>query len=155
MTTAGAVSPQKYSFRNFLKSFQYKVERDSEVEVRNTLLIVTALIAAVTFQAGINPPGGVWQDTEKGNNTAGTAILSTKTKPAYAAFICSNTFPFYQEIWLAAFTMVISYVSAVIALTPDLPGSRLFLFTFVVPLGLRYLTYEDEKEAEAQAEAVE
>lgn len=29
---------------------------------RNILLVVVTLIAAVTFQAGVNPPGGVWQE---------------------------------------------------------------------------------------------
>ncbi|KAJ6722620.1 hypothetical protein OIU74_007255 [Salix koriyanagi] len=36
-------------------------------DIRNVMLVGAALIATVTFQAGIAPPGGVWQsdDAEK------------------------------------------------------------------------------------------
>jgi hypothetical protein len=50
------------SLRSEIKRFQYKPGKDSASDVRNALLVVATLIAAVTFQAGVNPPGGVWQE---------------------------------------------------------------------------------------------
>ncbi|KAJ6400275.1 hypothetical protein OIU84_015846 [Salix udensis] len=46
---------------SWFKRFQYNERIDKPKDARNVLLIVVALIAAVTFQAGVNPPGGVWQ----------------------------------------------------------------------------------------------
>ena len=54
------------SLRSEIDYFQYKSERgDSPNNVRNALLVVATLIAAVTFQAGINPPDGVWHEITK------------------------------------------------------------------------------------------
>ncbi|KAJ0090472.1 hypothetical protein Patl1_14535 [Pistacia atlantica] len=44
-------------------SIQKKV--DLLKEMNNALMVVASLIATVTFQAGLNPPVGVWQDTRK------------------------------------------------------------------------------------------
>ncbi|XP_048440073.1 uncharacterized protein LOC125477161 [Pyrus x bretschneideri] len=74
------------SASKLLKHFQYNPERDSETDVRNVLLVVAALITAATFTAGLNPPGGVWQETDygKANTTsddhlAGLWLKGTKS----------------------------------------------------------------------------
>ncbi|KAB5527013.1 hypothetical protein DKX38_020860 [Salix brachista] len=110
--------------------FQYDKERDSPSDTRNALLVVATLIAAVTFQAGVNPPGGVWQD--KGAH-AGRAIYASQKNPYYV-FLVSNTlafsasllvitsltyrFPFHFEILVATASMMITYASALFAVTP-------------------------------------
>ncbi|KAJ6424256.1 hypothetical protein OIU84_025108 [Salix udensis] len=80
-------------------------------DARNTLLVVTTLIVAVTFQAALNPPAGVWQDDRydpKQNCTvvpgnlnnctrlaqAGISVLHTRSEIRYGIFIFVNTMAF-------------------------------------------------------------
>jgi hypothetical protein len=70
----------------WFKKFQYDEVRDSPSDARNVLLVVVALIAAVTFQAGVNPPGGVWQEGDR----VGRAIYASQKRASYV-FLISNT----------------------------------------------------------------
>ncbi|XP_034915339.1 uncharacterized protein [Populus alba] len=138
------IAKRSYSW---FRKFQYNPNRDTPSDARNVLLVVVALIAAVTFQAGVNPPGGVWQDNGNGTlvaengtlvagngtHVAGTAIYASQPG-AYYVFVISNTlalsscilvivsltyrFPFHPEIWVATASMMITYASAVFAVTP-------------------------------------
>ncbi|PON99757.1 PGG domain containing protein [Trema orientale] len=138
----------------WFKCFQYDKKQDKPSETRNVLLIVTALITAVTFQAGVNPPGGVWQDND-GGHTAGRAIYATRQTPFYV-FLISNTlalssailviicltyrFPFHFEVWLATISMIITYGSAVFAVTPkESVRFRYILCAAAVPVLIRLL----------------
>ncbi|XP_054797554.1 uncharacterized protein LOC129302675 [Prosopis cineraria] len=44
--------------------FRYNSERDKPSDVRTALLTVAVLIATATYQSGLSPPGGVWQETK-------------------------------------------------------------------------------------------
>uniref|UniRef100_A0A6N2MDA4 PGG domain-containing protein n=1 Tax=Salix viminalis TaxID=40686 RepID=A0A6N2MDA4_SALVM len=101
--------PQENPAKGFNQYFRYKLGRDPPSDARNTLLVVTTLIVAVTFQAAISPPGGVWQDdkyspatctavTSDSNCTiirhAGTSVLYYRDKSRYDAFVYANTLAF-------------------------------------------------------------
>ncbi|KAI6706462.1 hypothetical protein NL676_009424 [Syzygium grande] len=128
--------------------------RNSPAEVRNVLLVVATLIAAVTFQAGVNPPGGVWQDGS-GNHFPGQSIYASQPGPYYVFLVCNTLalassinliisltwgFPFFLEVVVATVSMAITYGSAVFAVTPKAPDQfRWLLFTGFVPFLLRLL----------------
>lgn len=61
---------------------QFKPERDSANDIRNALLVASALIAAATFASGVNPPGGVWQDNAN-NHVAGKSVLASHSKDSF------------------------------------------------------------------------
>ncbi|GMN36142.1 hypothetical protein TIFTF001_042382 [Ficus carica] len=148
--------PEKTTTTNWgwFKSYQYNKQEDTPKDARDVLLIVSALITAVTFQSGVNPPGGVWQDNEDGH-TAGRAIYATHPV-AFYVFLISNTlalssavfviisltysFPFRCEIWIATISMLMTYGSAVFAVTPNESVKfRYILSAAAVPLVLRIL----------------
>ena len=146
--------PEETTKKNWrwFKSYQYKKQKDSASDASNVLLIVAALITAITFQAGVTPPGGMWQENENGH-TAGRAIYATHQEALYV-FLISNTlalssavfvivsltysFPFRCEIWIATISMLTTYGSAVFAVTPDESVKfRYILSAAAVPFMLR------------------
>ncbi|KAF8393857.1 hypothetical protein HHK36_020055 [Tetracentron sinense] len=90
--------------RGWMGKFDRQVMKDYPIEVRNAVLVVAVLTAAATFQTGVNPPGGVWQDNyhpdandEIGNNnprdishTAGTAIMGSYIISGLSIFTICN-----------------------------------------------------------------
>ncbi|KAK4765709.1 hypothetical protein SAY86_026799 [Trapa natans] len=84
--------------------------------MRNSLMVVATLTATMAFQAGINPPAGVWQDSSSGGNStslstnngllifgilmkentnvshiAGVSIMADTFYSLYITFISCNT----------------------------------------------------------------
>ncbi|OAY49442.1 uncharacterized protein LOC110614873 [Manihot esculenta] len=146
--------PPGNTWSHWFRYFQYDEENEKPSDTRNFLLVIAALIAAVTFQAGVNPPGGVWQDDKDGHH-AGRAIYASQPE-AYYVFVISNTlalstsilmivsltyrFPLHFEIWVATISMIVTYGSAVFAVTPrENVKFRFLLLTAALPLLLRIL----------------
>ncbi|KAE9585504.1 hypothetical protein Lal_00018069 [Lupinus albus] len=76
-------------------------------ETRGTLMVVATVIATMTFQSALNPPGGVWQEnTQSGGNKcttygiceAGTAVVGYAWSEDYIRFMAFNTISFYASL---------------------------------------------------------
>jgi ABC-type transport system involved in multi-copper enzyme maturation permease subunit len=55
------------------------------------------MVATVTYAAGFNPPGGVWQNTEAGH-LAGESIIRDTYYPRYLVFFYCNAAAFVLSI---------------------------------------------------------
>lgn len=121
-----------YNWKKHFKKQNSWVER-----MRNSLMVVATLTATMTFQAGLNPPAGVWQDNPGDNSTsvpinytssiltylitpgkishvAGVSIMADTYHSAYFGFLVLNTIGF------------IASLSIIILLISGLPIRRRF-----------------------------
>ncbi|KAL3747178.1 hypothetical protein ACJRO7_016025 [Eucalyptus globulus] len=69
---------------------------------RDSLMITATVIAAMAYQAGISPPGGVWDNDQKDNSTilyyAGTPIMAANDPKGYPMFWTYNTISFLASL---------------------------------------------------------
>ncbi|KAI3447182.1 hypothetical protein Pfo_003847 [Paulownia fortunei] len=74
---------------------------------RSALMVVASLIATVAFQAGLTPPGGVWQDDytvdDNGNpvsnpHSVGQSVMAYQAPKAYGIFMIFNTIAFLSSL---------------------------------------------------------
>jgi hypothetical protein len=59
-------------------------------EMRGWLMVLAVLAASVTYQAGLNPPGGFWQQDDAQGNVAGTPVLQSKFPKRSVTVILSS-----------------------------------------------------------------
>ncbi|KAF7100763.1 hypothetical protein CFC21_102234 [Triticum aestivum] len=65
---------------------------------RNLLLTISILAVTVTYQAGMNPPGGVWSDDKHATGTPGNPILQDTHPKRYDVFYYSNSVSFVSSV---------------------------------------------------------
>jgi hypothetical protein len=126
-------------------------------DIRNVLLAGAALIATVTFQAGISPPGGVWQSDDKLGHKAGRAIYSDQRIPFQIFLLCNTIaltsssflllcltfrYPYFLEVFIATISMMGTYASAIYCVTPyESVSFRLIFLAAPVPMVIRVLIW--------------
>ncbi|KAM0917676.1 hypothetical protein ACQ4PT_009148 [Festuca glaucescens] len=71
--------------------------KDDFQKLRTYLLLLGILAATVTYQAGLNPPGGFWTDNSDGH-TAGDPILEVVNPKRYKAFFYCNATAFVASL---------------------------------------------------------
>ncbi|KAI3926470.1 hypothetical protein MKW92_025796 [Papaver armeniacum] len=71
----------------------------------NVLMVVASLIATMAFEAGLNPPGGIWQensvlknDSGEPEHLAGTSILADNAIHIHFLYMGSNTIGFFASL---------------------------------------------------------
>ncbi|XP_066370162.1 uncharacterized protein [Miscanthus floridulus] len=66
-------------------------------KARTYLLLLAILAVSLTYQSGLNPPGGFWSKREK-NHSAGDRILEDTDHPRFIAFFYLNAVAFVTSI---------------------------------------------------------
>ncbi|XP_062228695.1 uncharacterized protein LOC133926686 [Phragmites australis] len=71
--------------------------KDDLQKLRTYLLLLGILAATVTYQAGLNPPGGFWTDSDD-EHVAGDPILEAMNPRRYKAFFYCNATAFVASL---------------------------------------------------------
>lgn len=73
---------------------RYEPDELPQQEKRSLVLLLATLAASITYQAGLNPPGGVWQENQPGShghNAGDPILLNTDDKRYNIFFYCNST----------------------------------------------------------------
>jgi len=73
-------------------------------EMRGWLMVLATVAASVTYQAGLNPPGGFWQD-DKEHQIAGNPVLRDKHWSRYMIFYYFNATAFVTSLVIMVLLM--------------------------------------------------
>ncbi|RYR74990.1 hypothetical protein Ahy_A02g009701 [Arachis hypogaea] len=65
-------------------------------EIRGNLAMVATMIASMTFQIGLNPPGGVVQNSD--NGFIGQSVFAKVNRSNYKGYLWTNSVSFYTSI---------------------------------------------------------
>ncbi|KAL7187013.1 hypothetical protein ACSBR1_037143 [Camellia fascicularis] len=76
---------------------------------KDALMVVASLLATMAFQAGVNPPGGVWQDDKPADSQvqgqpvqflhkAGEAVVAYHYEDSYKYYLRANTIGFVASL---------------------------------------------------------
>uniref|UniRef100_J3N5Y6 PGG domain-containing protein n=1 Tax=Oryza brachyantha TaxID=4533 RepID=J3N5Y6_ORYBR len=85
--------------KNLLELEEHVEEEEEEwkLEKRRKLLLLVAILAAsLTYEAGMNPPGGFWQEGKSGH--VGDPVLNDNYRRRYLAFFFCNATAFVASL---------------------------------------------------------
>jgi uncharacterized membrane protein YsdA (DUF1294 family) len=74
-----------------------EITRSTVDKASSLVLLLATLAATITYQAGLNPPGGIWPDNA-GGHTAGDPILLTTNPRRFKAFFYCNSIAFVASL---------------------------------------------------------
>ncbi|KAL1533185.1 ankyrin repeat-containing protein-like protein [Salvia divinorum] len=83
--------------RRILSGFSFQSMAESFPKMTDMTMVVVVLIAAMAFQAAVNPPGGVWQEHTQSHN-AGEAVMATTHPRIYKHFVRATTTAFISSL---------------------------------------------------------
>ncbi|KAL6605762.1 hypothetical protein ACP70R_041415 [Stipagrostis hirtigluma subsp. patula] len=110
----GSAPEMHNAFQGFLLAEEGKDDDDSVAqrkkwfkEMRGWLMVLATVAASVTYQAGLNPPGGFWQDDEKGQmpHAAGNPVLRDEHRSRYMLFYYFNSTAFVTSLVIMVLLM--------------------------------------------------
>ncbi|XP_048567210.1 uncharacterized protein LOC125547344 [Triticum urartu] len=70
-----------------------------DMEKKIYLMTLAILVGSVTYQSGLDPPGGSWQSTGDGHD-AGNPVMHGNRRNRYLAFLYGNSTSFLASIYL-------------------------------------------------------
>jgi len=76
-------------------------------EMRGWLMVVATVAASASYQAGLNPPGGFWQDDAPGpgGHSAGNPVLRHTSPARYKTFYYFNATTFVTSLVITVLLM--------------------------------------------------
>lgn len=138
-------------FKHFLKwlarQLQYKKINGSYLEeVRGALLVIATLIAGLTFNPAITPPGGLWQATSsegpdcssKDPCISGESIMAHKKAPGFLNFSTLNTHTFMTSLFIMFVLLNFSIKNYFFTLLLSLSISTLLILLSLSYIGAIY-----------------
>ncbi|XP_042035877.1 ankyrin repeat-containing protein BDA1-like [Salvia splendens] len=111
---------KKNSWNHFMKQHDVWLEKE-----KHTLMVVASLIATMAFQAGVDPPEGLWKTNRIQINDQNAPAPSTATH--------NNSINYYTDFYVCNTMAFIASLSIILLLASGLPiRRRLFMWILKV-----------------------
>ncbi|KAL4336654.1 hypothetical protein HN51_021146 [Arachis hypogaea] len=132
------------SLRTFKERLQLLMPTDDGEwlkEIRGNLAMVATMIASMTFQIGLNPPGGVVQNSDNGFIGCPTPTGTNQACPGQSVFAKVNRSNYKGYLWTNSVSFYTSIISCIwlISGAPVGPGFPTLLLSTLMCVSLSLL----------------